>query len=167
MLTSPINFDYSLWLSNFRLVMELLAIIFGVILAITIYKLWALNQGQAALLQIELAPPAPATSAYDNRWTEIKQHVNSFNVAEWKLAVIEADKFTDDALKTGGYPGESMGERLMLVQPGQLLSLQTLWDAHKLRNLLVHDANYQLTHRQAILAVEAFETTLRELGALS
>src|SRR3989344_920951 len=49
-------------------------------------------------------------------------------------------------------PGESMGERLMLIQPGQLLALQLLWDAHKLRNLLVHAANYQLTHRQAIMA---------------
>ena len=81
--------------------------------------------------------------------------------------MIEADKFVDDALKTGGYPGETMGERLMLIEPGQFLNLQNLWDAHKLRNLLVHDPKYQLTHRQAILAVEAFEAVLRELGALS
>jgi hypothetical protein len=55
----------------------------------------------------------------------------------------------------------------MLIEPGQLLSLQNLWDAHKLRNLLVHDANYQLDHRQAVMAIEAFEQALRELGALS
>jgi len=32
---------------------------------------------------------------------------------------------------------------------------------------LVHDTSYQLTHRQAVMAVEAFEETLRELGALT
>ena len=161
------QFDYPLWLYNFRLVMKILAAVFLLLLLLVIYKLRVLSKARAALLKTEPVPLAPAVSAYDNRWAEIRRHVASFNEAEWKLAVIEADKFADDALRVGGYPGESRGERLMLIQPDQLLSLQTLWDAHKLRNLLVHDANYRLTHRQAVLAVEGFEVTLRELGALS
>ena len=161
------GFDFLGWVAGFKTVLQIITVIFAVLLAIIIYKIRGLVKERLLELKTEIAPPAEAVSAFDNRWTEIKNHANSFNVAEWKMAVIEADKFVDDALKTGGYPGESMGERLMLIQPGQLLALQLLWDAHKLRNLLVHDANYQLTHRQAIMAVEAFEQTLRELGALS
>ncbi|MEK7506452.1 MAG: hypothetical protein AAB566_00095 [Patescibacteria group bacterium] len=165
------GFDYPLWLSDLKAVLTYVSVIFAFLLAVIIFKIRRLAANrikeELADLKDEFNPPAEAVSAYDRRWEEVKKHVNSFNEAEWKLAVIEADKFTDDALKTGGYPGESMGERLMLIQPGQLLSLQNLWDAHKLRNLLVHDANYKLTHRQAVLAVEAFEQVLRELGALS
>lgn len=165
------GFDYPLWLSDLKTILTYISLIFAFLLAVIIFKIRRLAadriKEELADWKSEFNPPAEAVSAYDRRWEEIKKHVASFNEAEWKLAVIEADKFTDDALKTGGYPGESMGERLMLIQPGQLLSLQNLWDAHKLRNLLVHDANYKLTHRQAVLAVEAFEQVLRELGALS
>ena len=87
--------------------------------------------------------------------------------ADWKLAVIEADKFVDDALKTKGFPGETMGERLMMIKPQELSSLQDLWDAHKLRNLLVHETSYQLRHEQALGAINSFEKVLRELGVVS
>lgn len=161
------DFNFRTFFFYAKIVMEYLTLVFGVIFAIVIYKIRSSIKEQTAELKAEISPPAPAVSAFDNRWSEIKKHANSFIESDWKLAVIEADKFVDNALKTGGYPGESMGERLMLIQPGQLLSLQTLWDAHKLRNLLVHSPNYQMTHRQAIVAVEALEETLRELGALS
>jgi len=164
----------SYFTNNYRALFEylkdvliLITIIFGVIFVIIVFKLRGLIKQRLQETKEEISPPAEAITAYDNRWTEIKNHVLSFNESEWKMAVIEADKFVDDALKSANYPGESMGERLMLVQPGQLLSLQDIWDAHKLRNLLVHDASYQLNHRQAVLAIEAFEKALRELGALT
>lgn len=161
------DFDYLVWIANIKLVLGFITLIFGVAFVIIVYKLRQLVKDRLKEIVTEINPPAEAVSAYDIRWAEIKKHVSSFTEAEWKLAVIEADKFVDDVLKTGGYPGESMGERLMLIEPGQLLSLQNLWDAHKLRNLLVHDPHYQMTHRQAKSAVEAFEQTLREMGALS
>lgn len=159
--------DYPVLFADIKSVLALVSVVFGVILVIIIFKIRSLAKDQMINIKDEIFPPAEVVTTYDNRWTEIKSHVTSFNESEWKMAVIEGDKFVDDALKTGGYPGESMGEKLMLVQPGQLLSLQNLWDAHKLRNLLVHDAAYQLNHRQAVMAVEAFEEALRELGALS
>lgn len=168
---AAINFfakaDYAVWLADFKIIMEYLTLAFGVILALILFKIRSLMNEQFKQIKADINLPAQAVSACDNRWAEIKRHVNSFTEAEWKLAVIEADKFVDETLKTAGFVGESMGERLMLIQPGQILSLQTLWDAHKLRNLLVHDPRYQMTHRQAIVAVEAFEETLIELGALS
>jgi hypothetical protein len=154
-------------IASLKGIFTILTIIFGAIVVVIMIKMSNLIKEEVAEIKAELKPPKEAVTPYDNRWQEIKNHVNSFRESEWKLAVIEADKLVDDALKAAGFPGESMGERLMLIKPGQLLNLQYLWDAHKLRNLIVHDPNYQITHRQAILAVEAFESVLRELGALS
>ncbi len=152
---------------TFKTVLMILSVILAAILAIIVIKMRGLIKERVVELKTELNPPGEAVSAHDNRWQEIKSHVNSFKESEWKFAVIEADKLVDDVLKSAGFAGESMGERLMLIKPDQLLNLQYLWDAHKLRNLLVHDVNYQITHRQAIWAVEAFENVLRELEALS
>lgn len=114
----------------------------------------------------ELLPPSSATSGLNARWDEIQRHINSTREAEWKFAVIEADKLTDDLLKGAGFQGDTMGERLMNIQPGQLTTLQTLWEAHKIRNRLVHDANYFLRYTEAKRAVGLYEKTLKELQAL-
>jgi hypothetical protein len=154
-------------ITSLKKILTILTIVFGAIVVVIMIKMGNLIKEEVAEIKAELKPPKEAATPYDNRWQEIKNHVNSFRESEWKMAVIEADKLVDDALKAAGFPGESMGERLMLIKPGQLLNLQYLWDAHKLRNLIVHDPSYQITHRQAIWAVEAFESVLRELGALS
>lgn len=162
------NVDYGKLFRYFKDALTLVSAIFGFLFIVLVLKIRGLKkESLLAEIKTEISPPEEAVAVYDRRWDEIKRHTMSFNEVEWKMAVIEADKFVDDALKTGGFPGESMGERLMLIEPGQLLSLQGLWDAHKLRNLVVHDANYRINHRQVILAIEAFETALRELGALT
>ena len=101
------------------------------------------------------------------QWEEIKRRGDSLREAEWKLAVIEADNLVDEQLKSRGFAGESMGERLMMINPSDLASLQDLWDAHKLRNLLVHDTNYTVRHDQVLSAISSFEKVLKELGAIS
>ncbi len=115
--------------------------------------------------------PAVATESTEkdvqSNWDRIKKHGDSIREAEWKLAVIEADNLVDDALKSHGFSGESMGERLMIIKPDELNSLQELWDAHKLRNLLVHEAHYEIRHEQVLAALHSFEKVLRELGVIT
>lgn len=162
------NFNYHTLVADIRIVAMILTIIFGAIFIIVLRKIWSLGvvKEELAELKGEFKAPAGTKTAYDNRWQEIRSHVESFIEAEWKLAVIEGDKFVDDVLKTAGFAGESMGERLMLIKPDQIVNLQYLWDAHKLRNFLVHDPDFRLTHQQALFAINAFESVLKELSAI-
>ena len=114
----------------------------------------------------EISPIPSSGGALQARWDEISNHLASTSEAEWKFAVIEADKLLDDALRSAGYPGETMGERLMSIERSQLRTLDGLWDAHKTRNRLVHDANYFLRYTEAKRVVLVYEETLKELGAL-
>jgi hypothetical protein len=100
------------------------------------------------------------------RWEEIKRHVSSANPAEWKFAVLEADKLVDFVLDRAGFPGETMGEKLMAIDQSQIATIQGLWQAHKLRNQIAHDMNYFIRDVDARKAVEQFEATLMELQAL-
>lgn len=101
----------------------------------------------------------------ESQWHDILRHIESTQEGEWKFAVIEADTMTDNVLKNY-FPGDTMGERLMNIDKTQLLSIDTLWEAHKIRNRLAHDPNYFLRHAEAYRAVRLYETTLKELGVI-
>ncbi|HUC87173.1 MAG TPA: hypothetical protein VMR75_02510 [Candidatus Saccharimonadales bacterium] len=80
-------------------------------------------------------------------------------------AVSEADKLLDYALRQSGVGGETMGERLK--NSGRRFSdLDAIWRAHKVRNALAHEADFDLVPSQAREAVQDFERGLHDLGAL-
>ena len=72
----------------------------------------------------------------------------------------------DDILKASGYPGDTMGERLKNIDKTQILSIDGLWEAHKIRNRLAHDTNYFLRYGEAKRAIQLYEEVLKELQAL-
>ncbi len=137
------------------------------LIVLVIRKFANLRKTQTAVIATtEITPTTAPGGALQARWEEILKHIESINEGEWKFAVIEADKLVDDLLKSSGYLGETMGEILTNIDKTQLVTLDTLWEAHKTRNRLVHDANYFLRYAEAKRAVKLYEETLKELGAL-
>lgn len=147
-----------------KIIMAGLTLIIVICLVVVTTKLNRMTVRKPDLAKI-IAPPSSATSGVNARWEEVLKHITSTREAEWKFAVIEADKAVDDILKNS-YPGETMGERLLNIGKGQLETLDGLWEAHKIRNRLVHDANYFLRYAEAKRAVLLFERTLKELQAI-
>lgn len=161
------NIDFSELFFRVKLVSGILSVIFfglAVYFIVLFQKLVGIKV-QMAKLALR-APEAASGGAGQSRWEEILRHVDSAKEAEWKFAIIEADKLLEDTLKQAGYPGDSMGERLLSIEKGQLLSLDGLWEAHKVRNKLVHDMNYFLRQAEARKVIQLYEDTLRELSAL-
>ena len=81
------------------------------------------------------------------------------------LAIIDADKLVDEALKKLHFNGKTMGERLVAAQRS-LTNNDSIWYAHKLRNRLVHEPNVRLKKSEAQMALTGFRQALRDLGAL-
>jgi hypothetical protein len=80
-------------------------------------------------------------------------------------AVSEADKLLDYVMRQQGVRGETMGERLR--HGGSRFSdVNSIWTAHKLRNALAHEAEFDLVPSQAKEAIASFERGLKDLGAL-
>jgi nitrogen fixation-related uncharacterized protein len=101
----------------------------------------------------------------NSRLTDILRHVDSNNPNDWKLAIIEADIILDDILKSRGYPGGSLGERLKSIGSGQLGSLNDAWEAHKVRNRIAHDgADFVLTKRIAQETIQRYQRVFAEFG---
>ena len=99
---------------------------------------------------------------FQERWAELLLRVRTPD--GMILAVIDADKLLDEALKKRHFKGKTMGERLVSAQRS-LSDNDSAWYAHKLRNRLVHEPNIRLKKREAQSALSGFKQALRDLGA--
>jgi len=94
---------------------------------------------------------------FEQNWKKIKKRLERKWESESKLAIIEADRILDNLLKQMGYRGETLGERLKQLKPDLLPNIEEVWVAHKIRNDIIHDPNYRLSHQEAERAVEIYE----------
>lgn len=99
------------------------------------------------------------------KWNEIIDLLNYKKEMNYKLAVIEADKLLDYALKKMAFPGETMAKRLEAASY-KFPELKKVWWAHKVRNLIVHDHKYYIKYNVANKVLKLFKNALKELGAV-
>jgi hypothetical protein len=85
--------------------------------------------------------------------------------ATWPLAIINADKLVDEALKRRKYKGKTMGERMVTAQR-DFSDNDGIWFAHKLRNRLVHEADTKLKETDVKKALVGLRQALKDMGAL-
>lgn len=152
--------------SNLKILGGFLSLILFLLFIINFTRTDKFLRTKIKLLKAIVPPEAAKESPLGSRWGEIQKHLNSTKEAEWKFAVIEADSLVDYILKSSGYPGDTMGERLKNIDKTQIVTLDSLWEAHKIRNRLAHDPNYFLRYGEAKRAVQLYEKTLKELNAL-
>lgn len=100
---------------------------------------------------------------YQERWQALQKLCK--DKSTWPLAVIDADKLLDEALKRSKYKGKTMGERLVAAQR-DIASNDEVWFGHKLRNRLVHEHNVTLTEKMVKEALMGIRGALKDLGAL-
>jgi hypothetical protein len=100
---------------------------------------------------------------FEKRWKELQDLCGSKNT--WPLAIINADKLLDEALRKRRFKGKAMGERLVAAQR-ILTDNDGVWFGHKLRNRLVHEDNVKLKERDVKQALLGFRRALKDLGAL-
>lgn len=103
---------------------------------------------------------------FNEHWQAVLNHLDSGNEGEWKLAIIEADKLADDLLIQKGYEGESMAERLSMINKRELKSLDLLWEAHKIRNRIAHKLNFKINRSEALRVISYYEEALKDLRGL-
>lgn len=98
------------------------------------------------------------------RWFEIQTVADSGSMGA-KMAIMEADKLLDGALKSLMMSGDTMGERLKFAGY-KYPELRKVWHAHKLRNQLVHETTFEISHGQAKGALREYERALKAIHVL-
>jgi hypothetical protein len=103
------------------------------------------------------------------QWQRIEQLFEQAGTEHTRSAVFEADKLVDQALRQGGYRGETFAERLRSAERSfsHQAVYQGLWDAHKIRNAMAHELGFDLPKHAAGDCLEKFRRGLQELKVLS
>ena len=102
---------------------------------------------------------------YQTRWLKIENSLDKDNRRSYGMAVLDADKLLDRALNEMGIPGKSMGEKLKKLG-NRMPDLNKVWFAHKLRNQIAHDSDFEINYNQARQALTIFRQALKNLGAI-
>lgn len=106
--------------------------------------------------------PQLERSYYKDAWQKI--HLKSQAEETWALAVLDADKLLDHALKKRAFKGETMAERMVSAKD-VFSKRQLVWEAHKFRNQIAHE-EVKVTDKKVHAALIGFRTALRDVGAL-
>lgn len=158
-------FDSSAFLNSFlifKIIMAAFSLLFFVFIAVLIMKLKT-AQNQSGLPQ-KTPKTAIDKEELAKKWSIIAGKSKSLKTGDWKLAIIEADKFLDDLLKRSGYGGESMGDRLKKLDSKKIANLDQIWRAHKIRNDIVHHPEYEPSKNEIDFALETYERALQDLS---
>ena len=114
------------------------------------------RQGRGGVIDIE---------KYRVRWLEIEQTLVRDDESSYHMAILNADKLVDKALRDKGVRGETMGDRLKSARD-TLTDRNAIWDAHKLRNKIAHETDVRISYDQARRALAGFKKALKDLGAI-
>jgi len=107
----------------------------------------------------------PETISDSSKLNEVNKKMVSDSPSEWKLAVIEADKILDKILESKGYEGATMGEKLKQLVPADLPEIyDDVWEAHKIRNRIVHEPDFELSQGDVRTVVGIYTRAIKKLS---
>ena len=153
----------------FKITIVTLDIALGAWFLVTLIKFVRLRK---IVLAAEIAPAPSAAAAVlpqkeiQENWEQIRELLNSDNASDWNIALLRADALFDDLLLHLGYIGEGFAERLKLVSLASLPSMDAIWSAHRLRNMIAHDPVQSHTKETISYALKSYEQGFRELKLL-
>ncbi|MBP7928112.1 hypothetical protein KAZ57_03115 [Patescibacteria group bacterium] len=97
-------------------------------------------------------------------WQMIDINIKGKQPSQLRQALISADKTLDNALRDC-VKGESMAERLKNAQSKfDRYMYNKIWEAHKVRNNLVHESGYEPPHHMLTNAIQDLRQALATLG---
>lgn len=95
------------------------------------------------------------------RWEKLRGGLSSGNEGKYKIMIIEADRIIDTLIFGMGFTeGETFGERLDNIPPGQVEDVASIKEAHNIRNRVVLDDNFKVDRELAESTMVLFEKFL-------
>lgn len=102
---------------------------------------------------------------YQSQWLRIESSLSRDVPSSYQMAVMNADKLVDQALRDCRFKGETMGDRMKSAN-SRWKNANDVWSAHKVRNQLAHETDAKISYDTAMRALSAFKQALKDLGAI-
>lgn len=111
----------------------------------------------------------PKKAAWKNKalanLSDLENRIQSGDTLHLKSALVDADKLLDFVMKSRRLKGETMGERLKNANKYfDRNQYNRIWEAHKLRNRLVHEIDSSTNDQQIRTAFSELKSAIRKLS---
>lgn len=153
----------SVWI--FVIIAFVVLFCFAIYIRLNIYEI---DQERKKKYKEHFIKPAPKVVEKKNpRWEHVEKLFASSNQNDWRVAIIEADTMLDELLQSLNFSGENLGERLKNANTRILPTVQSAWEAHKVRNRIAHEGiNFHISEREAQMTKKHFEFVFRDSGII-
>jgi hypothetical protein len=105
-------------------------------------------------------------SSLKKRWLKIESRLQSGNISEYKVAILEADNSVDEALTDSGYKGTDMTQKIEQLRLVHVEDAIALDEVHQIRNRIVFEQDFHLDLDQTKKILETYRTYLKKLDYL-
>lgn len=151
-------------LFNYFSIYKIISYILSALLLVFVIYLWlkvdSQRKAERDIYYPKVIQEGPKTN---ERWERVLDLADSPNESDWRLAIIEADIMLGDLLEKMELPGETIGDRLKLIEKGDFKTLDNAWEAHKSRNSIAHEGtNYILNQRETRRIIDLYESVFQE-----
>lgn len=99
-------------------------------------------------------------------WNQIIRRMRTDEMANWKAAVLEADRLMDDLLTGAGYRYPNADERFKEIKPEELSNAAQIQEAHRLRNRVAQEPDFAVTKEQTLEILRVYKKAFQEFGLL-
>ena len=150
-------------------ILTILVFLFIILFAWAVYirvRIHEVDQELNASYTGHFVKPVPRSEHVNQQWLAIAAHFASQNQNDWRVAIIDADSMLDELVTNLGYTGMGLGEKLNQINPNNFPTKQSAWEAHKVRNMIAHQSDYNLTERQKDVTRKNYETVFRSAGII-
>lgn len=152
-----------LWVIAIGYILSVIALLCIVYLTVRLFELRRREHEHYSTLLV----PAGTESNNHPRWEHIQKLIEGTNPSEWKEAIVEADIMLDDVLSKRGYAGVGVGEKLKSAHGKHFTTLQSAWEAHKVRNQIAHEgSSFSISDTLARRTIAHYEAVFREFKAI-
>ena len=160
-----IDFFLNLIEENLLLLQFISLVISTVLVGFTVYFIIKLNfVGDAFEHYVDVLSSKGITHRRGIKaWRKIQKRLASGDEAEFKTAILEADRILNDILKMAGYPGINLDERLAQIDSAQLSNVEEIQQVHKLHDKIVSEQDFPISLGEAQVAMAIYEKAFREL----
>jgi hypothetical protein len=102
-------------------------------------------------------------SGENKKWEDIQKHMASMNSSDWRMAILEADILLYEMLDQMGYDGDTIADKLKLIEQSDFNTLDLAWRAHKVRNTIAHEgASYEMSYQEVQNTIELYRKVFEE-----
>jgi hypothetical protein len=102
------------------------------------------------------------------RWNRVLEQAHGEDERGWRLAILEADIMLNELLDVLGYRGETMADKMKMVDRTRFHTIDLAWEAHSVRNQIAHQGSHKhLDSREARRVIMLYEKVFKEFQFVS